>query len=372
MNKGKLFWKHNRGLLSCLIALAVILILTLIFSSALWPFLVGLVVVNIFVPVVDWIQNHLPLKKRFSGAKRIFSIILSSAIILGAGGFFAAYIIRAVIGALTDILFQAPILIEQAFNALQSWLEEFRLLMPEDYAGDLFLNIEEITVSLMQAAQDALLDALLRLPSTMGIIFGIFILPFILFYLLRDWHSLWKRLQEKMPVDVRGHASNILYIIKYVIGGYIRAQGVLGIGVGIIVYIGLVILGVPFAPALAGVAFIGEFIPIVGPWASGAFAVIIALATVPEAAIWVAVLYIAANGIENSLLRPKIEGSFLKLHPALVLFLIVVGSYVAGFWGLVLIVPLSATFIRLVRYVRMSTVVNGEEPSHENQKTSPT
>ncbi len=356
MNGFKFFWKQNWGLLCSLITLVFLLFVVWEFRGFVWPFIVGLIVAYLFIPLVDWVEKRLWWRRRFTRPKRVLSIVLSFAVVLSAGGVFASYIIRAFIGALTDIAFQAPALISQALEAVQSWIENSLLLMPEGYTGGVLINVEELVVSFMASTQDMLMGALQALPSTLGFVFGIVILPLILFFLVKDWHQFWDRLYQKIPEGGREHSRNLSNIIRFVLGGYIRAQGVLGIGVGIMVYIGLIIIGVPFAPALAGVAVLGEFIPVVGPWVSGAFAVVIALATVPDKAVWVIVLYVAANGIENSLLRPKIEGSFLKLHPAMVVFLVVIGSYAAGFWGLLLIVPLTATFVRIARYVRAALI----------------
>jgi predicted PurR-regulated permease PerM len=56
--------------------------------------------------------------------------------------------------------------------------------------------------------------------------------------------------------------------------------------------------------------------------------------------------------LENNLLVPRIQGHYLRIHPAVALFLLVVGAYVAGFWGIVLIVPLAATTVEIYRYLR--------------------
>ena len=93
-------------------------------------------------------------------------------------------------------------------------------------------------------------------------------------------------------------------------------------------------------------------IPIIGPWIGGGVAVIVTLAVVPEKAIWVAVLFVCVQLLENNLLVPKIQSAYLRIHPAVMVFLLVLGAYVAGFWGLLIIGPLTATLVEIFKYIR--------------------
>ncbi len=135
----------------------------------------------------------------------------------------------------------------------------------------------------------------------------------------------------------------------------------LGFFVGYLVLVGLLILRVDFAPALAALAGVTELIPILGPWVGGAAAVIVTLAVAPDKAIWVALLFFIVQLLENNLLVPRIQGSYLHIHPALILVLLVVGAYVAGFWGIVLSVPLTATVIEIYKYVRQDATIDEAE-----------
>ena len=141
-------------------------------------------------------------------------------------------------------------------------------------------------------------------------------------------------------------------IVERVIGRYIRAQLMLGLIVAYLVFIGLLILDIPYSPVLAILAGIGELIPTLGPWFSGAVIAIIALAVVPDKVIWVIVLLLAVQLLENSLLVPRIQGGYLRIHPVAMIFMLVLGAYVAGFWGLLLAGPLTATGVEIYRYVR--------------------
>ena len=112
-------------------------------------------------------------------------------------------------------------------------------------------------------------------------------------------------------------------------------------------------------PETAAFAGLTELIPILGPWIGGAAAVIVTLAIAPEEVAWVIVLYLSVQLVENSLLVPRIQGGYLRVHPAAVVVLLALGAYFAGFWGLIVAVPLTATIVEIYKYVRRT--VNTEE-----------
>ncbi len=116
-------------------------------------------------------------------------------------------------------------------------------------------------------------------------------------------------------------------------------------------FVGLLLLGVPFAPVLAVLAGVTELIPTLGPWIGGGVAVIVTLAVAPEKTLWVAILYLSIQLVENNLLVPRIQSAYLHIHPAIMIVLLVLGAYIAGFWGLLLVAPLTATAVEICKYV---------------------
>jgi predicted PurR-regulated permease PerM len=85
--------------------------------------------------------------------------------------------------------------------------------------------------------------------------------------------------------------------------------------VGSLVALGLFLLGVPFQILLGIVAGITEMVPIIGPWIGGAVGVLVTLAVAPDKVIWVILLYLGIQVLENSFLVPRIQGNALDLHP---------------------------------------------------------
>ena len=185
--------------------------------------------------------------------------------------------------------------------------------------------------------------------QTFGIITGSFALilalataPVLVFYLMKDSGPITQSLYEPFPTALRPHLRSLLEMADRTLGGYIRGQLTLGVVVGTIVAVGLLALGVPFAVVLGVVAGFTELVPIIGPWIGGAVGVLVTLATEPDKLVWVILLYLVIQLLENTLLVPRIQAETLNLHPVAVILVITIGSQFFGLWGVILGPPLTA------------------------------
>jgi len=336
--------------------LGIIVVFWLLYSlrSAILPFVLGLVFAYLLLPVISWVERKLPRQGKLLQTKRVSLIILTFIVILGLVGFFSYFIVRAVINAFLVILPNAPQYISAGLLRLREWFEVFRQQFPPEMQP----QIDAFILDAGQAAGNAIRELFMRgisfIPATFGLIFGFFSLPIFLFYIMKDSEKLKKGFYSGLSPWVAEHTRNIISIVERVLGRYIRAQLMLGFFVAYSCLIGLLILRIDFAIALAAIAGLTELIPILGPWIGGAIAVLVTLAIAPEKAIWVALLFFIVQLLENNLLVPRIQGRYLRIHPAMILVLLVLGAKIAGFWGIILAVPLTATIVEIYKYVRQS------------------
>jgi predicted PurR-regulated permease PerM len=188
------------------------------------------------------------------------------------------------------------------------------------------------------------------MPGNFSTILGFAALPFFLFYIMKDSEKLKETFYSAFTPQFAEHIRNIILIIERVLGRYIRSQLTLGLIVASFSFVGLWTLGIKYYPTLAILAGIGELVPILGPWISGAITIIVTLAVEPGKVIWVILLCLVIQLIENTLLVPRIQGGYLHIHPAVIVVLLVLGAYIAGFWGLLLAAPLTATTVAIYKY----------------------
>jgi len=320
--------------------------------TAIFPFVLGLVLAYLLLPVISWLERRLPRPGRWPEFKRVFSIIIVFLVLLSLIAVFSYFIVTAVINASLLLAESAPYFIGKSLHQIQEWLEIIRQQFPPEIRNEVDKALLEAGVALGNAIRDAFIQGIATMPRNFSIFLGFAALPLFLFYALKDSEKLKRNLYSALRPGIAEHFRNISYIIETVLGRYIRAQLMLGLIVAYFSFVGLLILRIPFAPVLAILAGIGELIPTLGPWISGAVIVIVTLAVAPEKVIWVILLFLLIQLLENSLLVPRIQGGYLRIHPALMLFLLVLGAYIAGFWGLLLAGPLTATGIEIYKYIR--------------------
>jgi predicted PurR-regulated permease PerM len=85
---------------------------------------------------------------------------------------------------------------------------------------------------------------------------------------------------------------------------------------------------------------------------------VVVLAEAPDKILWVIIMDLIVKLLENMLLVPRIQAGFMRIHPAVIIFLLVIGAHFWGFWGMVLTIPITATTIELFNYVKS---LGGEE-----------
>ena len=116
----------------------------------------------------------------------------------------------------------------------------------------------------------------------------------------------------------------------------------------VVVGLGALLLGVPLAGTIAVVTFLGGYIPYLGAWAAGAFAVLLALGGGgADAAAGMIVLQVLANGVLQQMVQPFAMGTALGIHPLAVLIVTIAGGALFGAIGLILAAPLASAVIRI-------------------------
>ena len=128
--------------------------------------------------------------------------------------------------------------------------------------------------------------------------------------------------------------------------------------VALLTWLGLVLIGVPSALALALLAGLLEFVPFIGPVLAAVPAIILALAESPEMAIWVALLFLAIQQFEGNVLEPLVQQRAVDMPPALLLFALVAGGLVFGIVGVILAAPLTVVLYIMVKRLYVQEALN--------------
>lgn len=180
-----------------------------------------------------------------------------------------------------------------------------------------------------------------------------------LFFLLKDGPQIGAFVERHLGVP-QPVAHSILGRVAGSMRGYFLGVTIVAAWSALLVGVGSLVLGVPLAGTIAVVTFLGGYVPYIGAWTAGGFAVLIALGgSGPEAAGVMAVIVLLANGVLQQLVQPIAYGAALKLHPLAVLIATIAGGCLFGTIGLVLAAPLLSAAVKIS--ADLSAAVEAEE-----------
>ncbi len=220
-----------------------------------------------------------------------------------------------------------------------------------DWRQTIETNLKNLIDDALKAFQDGLVTTLSTVFSTISFVIGLVVIPFWLFYILHDESQVKQGVIQALPQQLRLDVVCMARLIDDVLSAYIRGQLLLCIFVGGMATISLFIIGVPFALVLGLIAGIFEALPYVGPILGAIPALVVALLSDAGSALWVAIAFFAIQQVENLLLVPRIAGKSVKLHPALVMVVLVIGNELAGFLGMLVAVPITAIIRDVFKYL---------------------
>ncbi|HET9197741.1 MAG TPA: AI-2E family transporter [Solirubrobacterales bacterium] len=168
-----------------------------------------------------------------------------------------------------------------------------------------------------------------------------------LFFLLKDGPQIGAFVERHLGVPPPV-AHSVLGRVAGSMRGYFLGVTIVAAWSALLVGVGSLVLGVPLAGTIAVVTFLGGYVPYIGAWTAGGFAVLIALGgSGPEAAGAMAVIVLLANGVLQQLVQPIAYGAALKLHPLAVLIATIAGGCLFGTVGLVLAAPLLSAAVKI-------------------------
>lgn len=171
-------------------------------------------------------------------------------------------------------------------------------------------------------------------------------------YFLFDYRKITTSFKRYVPLHYRPLYRDIISKADRTIGGYLRGQLLIAVLLGVMVWIGLTIIGVPLALAISFLAAVFNVIPYLGPIIGTIPAVLLGLTESPLTALLAILVFLIANQFEGNILSPMILSRSTNLHPVTVLLSILAGAGVLGLIGALIAVPVvSLTKVILEDYL---------------------
>jgi predicted PurR-regulated permease PerM len=166
--------------------------------------------------------------------------------------------------------------------------------------------------------------------------------PIVAYYLLTDYRRFIGFFRKAVRPEGRGRFDELIHEISNSLRGYLSGQVTLSVIAGVAAFVILTVNGVRPALVVGIAAIFLELIPVVGPLVWVIMAILLTAIQRPEHTIIVAALAIVAHQTDMHILAPRILGSHLRLHPAVVIFALLAGNALMGILGVLLAAPLAA------------------------------
>jgi len=330
--------------------------------AALVPFFFGAIAAYILLPAVGFLDAHAPRVLQRWGLSRPLAILVVYLVCIGCVAGLLTVFIPTIIEQASLLVAAAPGLLSRLEGLLSHDLVEMLERVPPEIQQTVDANIQKAAGAVLDALQVGVGVTLRTLFQTVSFVFGMVIVPFWLFYVMKDIDRVREGFYALVPEVARDDVRCILAVIDQVLSAYVRGQVFLCFLVGCMSIIVLLIFGIREALLLGTLAGILEVVPYIGPVLGAVIPVVIALGDSPLRAVWVAVAFVAIQQVENIFLVPRISGHAVRFHPAAVMVIVVIGSEIAGIWGLLLAIPLTATVRDIFRYLYLRTTERGATP----------
>ena len=249
-----------------------------------------------------------------------------------------------------------PPLVEQSSQLVKNFPGYFDKI-GETYQGLKNFSLEHgILDNLNQgisALKDNMATAVGSVVSSVFAVFGglisFFVILVMTFYMTVEESAMKRSLSFILPEKYQPFTLQLINKVQKKIGDWLKGQLILSLIIGLMSYVGLLILGVNYALILAFIAAIGEFIPYVGPFISAVPAIFLAFTQSPAKALLVLILYIIIQQLENNLLVPKVMQKAVGLNPIISIVALLIGAKVAGLLGMILAIPVATAITVILR-----------------------
>jgi len=343
----------------------ILLILTIIWVSTKISFMfepIGIFFTTVFFPILitgflyfllNPVVNFLERKKlpRLAAILIIY-VLFASLLVLAIGN-----LVPAVTKQATELANDLPVFADKTTDFFYDVVQSSEFKSFRDEQREMIDTVQERVIEYANTLPNQLTNGL---RGFFGIVTNIAIIlvtvPFLLFYMFKDGHRFPQAVSRFIPADYRDEGLKILKETGETLSAYIQGQVLVASMVGILAFIGYLVIDLRYALIMALIVAFTNIIPYVGPIIGGAPAVLVAFFDSPTKALLVIVVILVAQQVEGNFLSPMILGKSLDTHPATIIIILLAAGNLAGVLGMVLAVPTYAVtktiILNLVRFLK--------------------
>jgi len=342
-------WLRDLGRTSWLLVGALLVVIGLIWLLAetytiVGPMVCALIVSVVAMPLVRLLDRHMPRA-------------LAAALVLLAVAAVVVFIVVIVIAGITGQSSEISAEAAAGADRLQGWLQSVGV--DSSSAAGTAATVKKAAPDMVSTLVHGIVHGIRGLTS---VLFGLSFAALGTFFLLKDGPQMrrWVDRHVGLPEPVaRTISGSVISSLR----GYFRGVTFVAAFNGVVVGLAALALGVPLAGTIGVVTFVTAYIPYIGAFVAGAFAVLLALgAQGTGVAVAMLVVVILANGFLQNLFQPFAMGSALHLNPLVVLVVTIGAGCLFGMLGLVLAAPLVSAAVRIAKQLEQPLETLAEPP----------
>ena len=304
-------------------------------QSILLPLILAAIAAMLFRPLVDGMAK----RKVPRALGTVITMVLIVVVVVA--------LVAMIVWGLVD---QGPAIgaaIASGVEAIAEWLAGY------DVDPEMLESAEQTIRTALPELGQGIVGALGNVfSSAIGFFVGVFFGFFILFFLLKDGPSINDWVGSHLTKDPK-MGSEILADSEHSIRAYFRGTAITALATSTVVVVPLILLGIPLIVPIWLVYFFSSFIPYLGAWIGGAFAVIITLGTGSvEDAVIILIAVLISNGMIQSAVSSWAVGGELNLHPLVIFLVTIAAGTVGGIALMILAAPVTAIILRTVQRLR--------------------
>ena len=329
---------------------AVILVLALA-HNIVGSYLLGIILAYLLLPVVRFIERKLPSFGHRVGTRHTVAVLGTFALFVISLLGVMTILLRPALEQTGDTLEKIPAYwhdLTTNYDTFDDWYVD---TIPVDTREFIDEKMQQLGPGLIANAQEVA-NFVFNVGGGILTVFASFIIvPLFMVYFLIDQPGIPGRLRHQLPRSWSDDAVAIFRLCDRILGSYTRGIIIESTIVGIITGIGYWAVGIHLALPLAVIAFVGEIVPIIGPWIAFLITFPIVLVTQPDRVIFAVLVFGLIQMLEGWLLAPRIQGDATDYSSSTTLIILAFGGAIAGGLGVVLALPLTATAHVIVVYI---------------------
>lgn len=272
--------------------------------------------------------------------KRTYAVLILYLVILGLITFLIVAIIPFLRDQIVSFINNLPEYVTEVQTVLEKWMgSDVFMQIQQSFEFSAVDIMKDIAAKVSELADNTVRGIGTVVGAVTEFVLAFIIAPFVLFYLLKDGKKLPEYIVRFVPTDLRGRTKRVMSEMNDQISSYIRGQIIVSLCIGILLYIGYLIIGLDYSLVLAIIAACTAIVPYLGPAIAITPALVIALVTSPIMLLKMIVIWTIVQFVEGKFISPQIMGKTLKIHPITIIFVILTAGNLFGIVGIILAIP---------------------------------